>query len=56
MERWRRCAVCGYQVPRLVRGRCPACYGYWQRTGRERPPHLWHRDYMGRRFETPQPS
>jgi hypothetical protein len=37
------CATCGLLVRVRSRGRCPACYAYWHRTGRERPPERWAR-------------
>jgi hypothetical protein len=42
-----RCSVCNLPPGRryLSRGRCEACYGYWQKYGRERPAHLWRRNF-----------
>jgi hypothetical protein len=47
-----RCGVYQLRAPSgLKRGRCNACYAYWHRSGKERPPHLWGRDYTGHRAE-----
>ena len=35
------CTTCGRLVRVRYRSRCPACYQYWYRTGRERPARLW---------------
>jgi hypothetical protein len=39
----RPCRNCGQVTMWLVRDRCHACYQFWRRHGRERPPHLWER-------------
>jgi hypothetical protein len=44
-----RCRTCQHPTDQLKRGRCHACFGYWHKYGRERPPELWHRDFTGRR-------
>jgi hypothetical protein len=50
-QRPRRCSNCGLPplgFQYLKRGRCDACYTYWHKYDRERPPHLWRRDFTGR--------
>jgi len=45
----RLCQICQQPTDQLKRGHRIACYGYWQKYGRERPPELWRRDFTGRR-------
>ena len=49
------CRTCGLpprNSPRLRRGRCDACYGYWYKHGQERPRRLWGRCFTGRMDKT----
>lgn len=42
------CANCK-RSPVQKTGRCGVCYNYFRRTGEERPPHLYERDYLGKK-------
>jgi hypothetical protein len=48
----RRCSTCSKPTRGPKRGRCGACYSYWNKYGRERPPHLWGRCFTGRLEES----
>ena len=46
------CHTCHLPPARpLKRGRCNACDNYWRKHGKERPSHLWGRDFTGRLAE-----